>query len=117
MKKENLTEEQMIFQDAVRTFMDRECKPNYEQWEKDGMVSREVWLKAGANNFFGIDVPEEYGGMGIDDFRYNTILIEESGTVDNPFELGKKIGNELKSQGVSEIASNWREKLEEWNKQ
>ena len=31
--------------------------------------------------------------------------------------LGKKIGNELKSQGVSEIASNWREKLEEWNKQ
>ena len=46
-----------------------------------------------------------------------SILIEESGTSDNPFDLGKKIGNELKSQGVSEIASNWREKLEEWNKQ
>ena len=46
-----------------------------------------------------------------------SILIEENGTIDNPFELDKKIGNELKSQGVSEIASNWREKLEEWNKQ
>ena len=46
-----------------------------------------------------------------------SILIEESGTIDKPFDLGKKIGNELKSQGVSEIASNWREKLEEWNKQ
>jgi hydroxymethylbilane synthase len=46
-----------------------------------------------------------------------SILIEENGVVDNPFELGKKIGNELKSRGVSEIASNWREKLEEWNKQ
>ena len=46
-----------------------------------------------------------------------SIIIEESGTIDNPFDLGKKIGNELKSQGVSEIASNWREKLEEWNKQ
>jgi len=46
-----------------------------------------------------------------------SILIEENGPIDNPFELGKKIGNELKSQGVSEIASNWREKLEEWNKQ
>ncbi len=46
-----------------------------------------------------------------------SILIEESGPTDNPFELGQKIGNELKSQGVSEIASNWREKLEEWNKQ
>ena len=46
-----------------------------------------------------------------------SIVIEEDGTVENPFELGKKVGNELKSQGVSEIASNWREKLEEWNKQ
>jgi len=77
MKKENLTEEQLIFQDAVRTFFEREVTPNNEQWEKDGQVSREVWLKAGENNFFGIDVPEEYGGMGIDDYRYNTILIEE----------------------------------------
>ena len=46
-----------------------------------------------------------------------SILIEENGTIDNPLELGKKIGNKLKSQGVSEIASNWREKLEEWNNQ
>jgi len=46
-----------------------------------------------------------------------SILIEENGTIDNPSELGKKIGNKLKSQGVSEIASNWREKLEEWNNQ
>ena len=77
MKKENLTEEQLIFQDAVRTFFKREVTPNNEQWEKDGQVSREVWLKAGENNFFGIDVPEKYGGMEIDDYRYNTILIEE----------------------------------------
>ena len=77
MKKENLTEEQLIFQDAVRTFFEREVTPNNEQWEKDGQVSREVWLKAGENNFFGIDVPEKYGGMEIDDYRYNTILIEE----------------------------------------
>jgi len=46
-----------------------------------------------------------------------SLLIEKSGSVDNPLELGKKIGSELKSQGISEIASNWREKLEEWNKQ
>ena len=46
-----------------------------------------------------------------------SIIIEENGSIDNPFDLGKKIGNKLKSQGVSEIASNWREKLEEWNKQ
>ncbi|HJO21068.1 MAG TPA: acyl-CoA dehydrogenase family protein [Candidatus Marinimicrobia bacterium] len=94
MKKENLTEEQMIFQDAVRTFFERECKPHYEQWEKDGMVSRDIWLKAGENNFFGIDVPEEYGGMGIDDFRYNTILIEEGVRSENT-GFGHSVQNDL----------------------
>ena len=69
MKKEHLTEEQMIFQDAVRTFFEREITPNNEQWEKDGQVSREAWLKAGANNFFGIDVPEKYA----DEFWKNHI--------------------------------------------
>ena len=73
MKKENLTDEHLIFQDAAKAFFEKEMKPNNEQWEKDGMVSRDIWLKAGSNNFFGIDVPEEYGGMGLDDYRYNTI--------------------------------------------
>ncbi len=94
MKKENLTEEQMIFQDAVRTFFERECKPHYEQWEKDGIVSRDIWKKAGENNFFGIDVPEEYGGMGIDDFRYNTILIEEGVRSENT-GFGHSVQNDL----------------------
>ena len=84
MKKENLTDEHLIFQDAAKAFFEKEMKPNNEQWEKDGMVSRDIWLKAGSNNFFGIDVPEEYGGMGLDDYRYNTILIEESVKAENP---------------------------------
>ena len=54
MKKENLTEEQLIFQDAARTFFAREVEPNNEKWEKDGQVSREVWLKAGENNFLAL---------------------------------------------------------------
>ena len=77
MRKEILTEEQILFQGAVREFVKREVVPYYPQWEKDGIVSREVWLKAGEYNFLGIDVPEAYGGSGIDDFRYNSILIEE----------------------------------------
>ena len=77
MRKEILTEEQILFQGAVREFVKREIVPYYPQWEKDGIVSREVWLKAGEYNFLGIDVPEAYGGSGIDDFRYNSILIEE----------------------------------------
>ena len=94
MKKENLTDEHLIFQDAAKAFFEKEMKPNNEQWEKDGMVSRDIWLKAGSNNFFGIDVPEEYGGMGLDDYRYNTILIEESIKAENP-GFGHSVQNDL----------------------
>ena len=51
MKKENLTDEHLIFQDAAKAFL-KEMKPNNEQWEKDGMVSRDIRLKAGSNNFW-----------------------------------------------------------------
>ena len=94
MKKENLTDEHLIFQDAAKAFFEKEMKPNNEQWEKDGIVSRDIWLKAGSNNFFGIDVPEEFGGMGLDDYRYNTILIEESIKAENP-GFGHSVQNDL----------------------
>ncbi len=51
--------------------------PHIEQWEKDGIVARDLWLKAGQQGFLGISVPEEYGGAGIDDFTYNAIMAEE----------------------------------------
>ena len=102
MKKENLTDEHLIFQDAAKAFFEKEMKPNNEQWEKDGVVSRDIWLKAGSNNFFGIDVPEEYGGMGLDDYRYNTILIEESVKAENP-GFGHSVQNDLVVPYFSDI--------------
>lgn len=70
-------EEHNLFRDAVRTFVEREIVPYHEQWEKDGKVSRDVWLKAGEAGLLCMDVPEEYGGVGIKDFRYNLIVNEE----------------------------------------
>jgi alkylation response protein AidB-like acyl-CoA dehydrogenase len=72
-----LTPEHLMFRDAVRQFAAREVVPYHGQWEKDGIVSREVWLKAGNMGLLGMDVPEEYGGLGMGDFRYNAILLEE----------------------------------------
>ena len=46
-----------------------------------------------------------------------SIILEKSDNINNAVELGKSLGGELKDRGVSEIASNWREELEEWNKQ
>ncbi|MGZ5367603.1 MAG: acyl-CoA dehydrogenase family protein, partial [Aeromicrobium sp.] len=65
------------FREAVRTFMEKEVAPNHAQWEQDGIVPRELWLKAGAQGLLGFMMPEEFGGGGIDDFRFNTVLSEE----------------------------------------
>ncbi|MBT6095988.1 MAG: acyl-CoA dehydrogenase [Rhodospirillaceae bacterium] len=70
------SEEHEIFRDSVRRFIEKEITPYHDQWEKDGQVSREVWLAAGTHGFLGCSVPEEYGGPGAD-FLYTTVLLEE----------------------------------------
>ena len=65
------------FRDAVGTFLDKEIVPHHEQWEADGVVSREAWTKAGAQGLLGLQLDEEYGGGGTPDFRYNAVLGEE----------------------------------------
>jgi alkylation response protein AidB-like acyl-CoA dehydrogenase len=81
MQAQYLTNEHLMFRDAVRQFVAREIVPHHGQWEKDGMVPRELWLKAGKMGLLGMDVPEEYGGPGIDDFRYSAIFLEECARV------------------------------------
>ena len=65
------------FRRSVRTFMEKEVQPNNEKWDAEGIVPREVWLKAGEAGLLCFDVPEEYGGPGVDDFRYNVVVSEE----------------------------------------
>ncbi len=65
------------FRDTVRTFLAKEVLPHHDQWEADGHVDRAVWKAAGASGLLGTDVPEEFGGGGVDDFRYNCIVTEE----------------------------------------
>ncbi len=69
--------EHQLFRQSFRTFVEREVVPHHGQWEIDGKVSRDVWAKAGAAGFLCVDTPEEYGGPGLHDFRFNAIVIEE----------------------------------------
>jgi len=77
LKRTIFEEEHEMFRSAFRQFVEKEVVPHHEQWEKDGVVSRDLWLKAGENGFLGFNVPEEYGGLDETDFRYNTIISEE----------------------------------------
>ncbi|MFT4265063.1 MAG: acyl-CoA dehydrogenase family protein [Nocardioides sp.] len=65
------------FRTTCRTFIEREIVPFHDQWEKDGIVPRELWTKAGAAGLLCFDVDEEYGGPGIKDFRFNAVFHEE----------------------------------------
>lgn len=77
MERDIFEEEHQLFRETVREFLAREVVPHHAQWEKDGIVSREVWKKAGKIGMFGFGVPEEYGGAGVKDFRYNAVIVEE----------------------------------------
>ena len=66
-----------LFRESFRAFLAKEVLPCYSQWEQDGIVDRAIWIKAGQQGFLGLGVPEEYGGAGTDDFRYNVIIAEE----------------------------------------
>ncbi len=65
------------FRQIARTFCEREVVPHHAQWERDGIAPRSAWLAAGRQGLLGMGVPEEFGGAGMDDFRYNAALIEE----------------------------------------
>ena len=78
------------FRATARAFYDRECAPHAEKWEREGLTDRAVWPKAGALGLLGWEAPEEFGGQGITDFRFNAIMVEEfyaSGTAGIGFAL------------------------------
>jgi alkylation response protein AidB-like acyl-CoA dehydrogenase len=77
MKRDIFGPEHEAFRDMVDAFIAREVMPYHEQWEKDGVVSREVWLAAGRQGLLGIDIDEKFGGGGNPDYRYYLILDEE----------------------------------------
>src|SRR5680860_1735502 len=77
MKRNIFEPDHEAFRESVRTFCEKEIAPNHKQWESDGIVPRELWLKAGEQGFLGFMMPEEFGGGGITDFRFNAVLDEE----------------------------------------
>ncbi|HVE27641.1 MAG TPA: acyl-CoA dehydrogenase family protein [Sporichthya sp.] len=72
-------EEHEAFRKVVRTWLEREIAPHWMEWERAGILPRSVFADAGRNGFLGFAIPEEYGGGGTDDFRFNAVLAEEIG--------------------------------------
>jgi acyl-CoA dehydrogenase len=76
------TKEHESFRESVRKFFQTEVVPYHEEWEKAGVVTREIWKKAGDNGLLCPEVDPEYGGAGAD-FLYNVVIMEESARAGN----------------------------------
>ncbi|HEY2300514.1 MAG TPA: acyl-CoA dehydrogenase family protein, partial [Acidimicrobiales bacterium] len=65
------------FRASFKAFVAKEMVPYDDEWERAGIVPREVFEAAGSHGFLGMAIPEAYGGGGVEDFRYNLVLTEE----------------------------------------
>jgi alkylation response protein AidB-like acyl-CoA dehydrogenase len=87
------------FRASFRTFLEREVlgeEHRYGEWERDGIVPREVFALAGQGGFLGMAVPERYGGAGVEDFRFNLIVGEETQRAGvGSFGLGITLHNDI----------------------
>jgi len=67
----------LAFADSFRRFVAQEITPDYLKWEAEGIAPRSLYKKAGDNGFIGMAIPQEFGGGGSQDFRFNSVIAEE----------------------------------------
>src|SRR5580704_8968921 len=77
MQRELFDPEHDALRASFRSWLDKEVVPHHLEWEQAGIEPREVFAAAGRHGFLGMAIPEQYGGGGVDDFRYNLVIGEE----------------------------------------
>ena len=70
-------DEHEAFRESFRSWIAKEVATDYLEWERAGIAPREMFSSAGQYGFLGMQIPEEYGGGGTDDFRFNQVIAEE----------------------------------------
>ncbi len=78
MQRKPMDAEMELFRDSARKFFQTEIRPHSERWRESGVIDREAFLKAGEAGLLCMWADEAYGGLGLQDFRYEQILIEEN---------------------------------------
>ncbi|MEO9140457.1 MAG: acyl-CoA dehydrogenase family protein [Jatrophihabitans sp.] len=77
MDRKHFDDDHLAFAEAFRAFVDKSIVPHYLDYERDGITPREIFAEAGRSGFLGMAAPEEFGGGGVEDFRFNQILAEQ----------------------------------------
>jgi len=77
MQRTIFTEDHHAFRASAKEYADRSLVPRMEQFLEEKTIDRSAWLEAGKQGFLGLDVPEEYGGSSVGDYRFNAVFAEE----------------------------------------
>jgi len=77
MQRDLFEADHELFRSTVREFVEREVSPNVPKWEAEGLVDKEMFRKAGRAGLLGMALPEEHGGGGVTDYRFNAVIVEE----------------------------------------
>ena len=77
MPRDLFEDEHRWFRESVRAFVDRTLLPRRAAFRASRIIERDAWLEAGRQGFLGLGIPSEYGGSGVDDFRFNAVMNEE----------------------------------------
>lgn len=104
MRRTIFSEEHEDFRDSVRGFLAREAAPRAEAWEADGIVDRAFWMRAARQGLVAFAAPEELGGAGLRDFRFNAILDEEVVATDSVGD-GFSLTNDIVVPYLIDLAS------------
>ena len=78
VRRDFFTEDHEAFRELARDFVEKEVVPHYPEWEKGGRMPRDVFKQMGGLGMLGMAIPEEYGGGGVPDYRYNVVMQEEA---------------------------------------
>ncbi|HLR93285.1 MAG TPA: acyl-CoA dehydrogenase family protein [Jiangellaceae bacterium] len=78
MRRDVFHDDHEAFRKLARDFIEKQVVPHYPAWEKAGRMPREVFEQLGSLGMLGMAIPEEYGGAGLADYRYNVVLQEEA---------------------------------------
>ncbi|WOC13609.1 acyl-CoA dehydrogenase family protein [Gordonia sp. MP11Mi] len=78
MKRTIFGDEHEAFRDTVRQFFETKVTPHYPDWEAAGHPPRDFYREAGALGIIGIQVPERFGGAGVESYKFNAIVTEQA---------------------------------------
>jgi acyl-CoA dehydrogenase len=78
MQRKIFDEDHESFRKTIRQFIEAEVVPHYEEWYAAGLVPRDFYAKLGELGVFSIEVPEEFGGAGLETFKYEAVMAEET---------------------------------------